>query len=182
LTEEEIIKGCIQNNAHCQHALFKQYAGRVMGICLRYASGTSEAQDMLQHTFIKLFDSIHQFRFQGSFEGWIKKIAVRTCLAALQKKHIQYVDINAADFIADTSALHAISALSEKELMEMIRRLPEGYRIVFNLYVIEGYNHDEISAMLNIESVTSRSQLAKARRMLQKQILLEQNNITRHVG
>jgi RNA polymerase sigma factor (sigma-70 family) len=182
LTEEEIIKGCIHNDQRCQLALFKQYAGRIMGICLRYASVASEAEDMLQHTFIKLFDSIHQFRFQGSFEGWIKKIAVRTCLAALQKKQIQYADINAADFVADTNTLHAISTLSQKELIEMIRRLPEGYRIVFNLYVIEGYTHDEIAAMLNIESVTSRSQLAKARRMLQKRILSQQKNVTRHAG
>ena len=178
MTEEEIIKGCIHNNAHCQHALFKQYAGRVMGICLRYASANSEAEEMAQHAFIKLFNAIHQFRFEGSFEGWVRKITVRTCLAALQKKHIQYADINMADFVVDPNAVHAISALSEKELIEMIKRLPEGYRIVFNLYVIEGYSHDEIAAMLNIESVTSRSQLAKARKILQKQILLQQKVIT----
>ena len=99
-------------------------------------------------------------------------------MAALQKKSIQYADINTLDFVVDPNALHAISALSEKELIEMIKRLPEGYRIVFNLYVIEGYSHDEIAAMLNIESVTSRSQLAKARKMLQKQILLQQKMIT----
>ncbi len=178
MTEEEIIKGCIHNNAHCQHALFKQYAGRVMGICLRYASANSEAEEMAQHAFIKLFNAIHQFRFEGSFEGWVRKITVRTCLTALQKKHIQYADINMADFVVDPNAVHAISALSEKELIEMIKRLPEGYRIVFNLYVIEGYSHDEIAAMLNIESATSRSQLAKARKILQKQILLQQKVIT----
>ena len=85
-----------------------------------------------------------------------------------------------ADFIVDPNTLHAISVIYEKELIEMIRQLPEGYRIVFNLYIIEGYSHDEIAVMLNIESVTSRSQLAKARKMLQKQILSQQKIIPRH--
>ena len=180
MTEEEIIKGCIQNNQHCQLALFKQYAGRMMGVCLRYAPDTLEAEDMLQESFIKVFAAIHQFRFEGPFEGWIRKLTVRTCLALLQKKHIHYADIAVTETIADHQALCAISAMCEKELIEMIRRLPEGYRIIFNLYVIEGYNHDEIAAMLNIETVTSRTQLAKARRMLQKQIASQQKIITRH--
>ena len=182
MTEEEIIKGCIHNDQRCQLALFKQYAGRMMGICLRYASTGAEAEDMLQDTFIKLFSSIHQFRFEGSFEGWVRKITVRICLASLKKKHVHYGDVSTADFTADQSALHAIALMSEKELAEMIRRLPQGYRIVFNLYVIEGYNHDEIAAMLNIESVTSRSQLMKARKLLQKQILSQQKIIVRNHG
>jgi len=177
LTEEAIIQGCIENDPQCQHMLFKQYSKAVMGVCLRYAADTSEAEDILQDTFIKLFKTIRQFRFEGSFEGWIRKIAIRTCLAALQKKRIRYTDVNSAEFAIDPNALHAISAMSEKELIEMIRQLPDGYRIVFNLYVIEGYGHDEIAAMLNIDSGTSRSQLAKARKMLQRQILLQQKII-----
>jgi RNA polymerase sigma factor (sigma-70 family) len=180
LTEEEIIKGCIQNNQHCQLALFKRYSRRMMGVCVRYASDTPEAEDMLQETFIKLFGAIHQFRFEGSFEGWIRKITVRTCLTLLKKKHIKYADITAEPVSDSSYTLYAISTICEKELIKMIRRLPEGYRIIFNLYVIEGYSHDEIAAMLNIETVTSRTQLAKARKMLQKQILSQQKIIARH--
>jgi RNA polymerase sigma factor (sigma-70 family) len=180
LTEEEIIKGCIQKDEHCQLVLFKQYAGRMMGVCLRYASDTPEAEDMLQEAFIKVFAAIHQFRFEGSFGGWIRKLTVRTCLAVLRKKHMHYTSITDTETVTDPHALYAISAIHEKELIEMIRRLPQGYRIIFNLHVIEGYSHDEIAAMLNIEPVTSRTQLAKARKLLQKQILSQQKVIAPH--
>ena len=177
MTEEEIIKGCIDNNPQCQHALFRLHAKTMMGICLRYIADTSEAEDILQETFIKIFKTIGQFRFEGPLGGWIRRITVRTCLAALHKKHIQYSDISAADLAVDPNALQAVSVISEKELTNMIRQLPEGYRIVFNLYVIEGYSHEEIAGMLNIETVTSRSQLVKARKLLQRQISLQQKII-----
>lgn len=180
MTEEAIIKGSKQNNKQCQHALFATYAGRLMSICLRYAATSPEAEDMLQTAFIKIFSSIQLYRFEGSFEGWARRITVHVCLAALRKKNIQYAETDAVELIIDTTALQALSRIAEKELIRMISRLPDGYRIVFNLYVIEGYSHDEIALMLSIEAATSRSQLAKARKMLQKQILSQQKIAASH--
>jgi RNA polymerase sigma factor (sigma-70 family) len=174
VTEAEIIKGCVEKNIRCQRLLFDAYAGRLMTICLRYASDTPEAEDMLQESFIKIFDAVDQYRFEGSFEGWLKKVTVNTCLKTLQKRKIKFTGISMLEITAETTQQQAIGNLTENELIKLISNLPDGYRIVFNLYVIEGYSHDEIAQMLNIETATSRSQLVKARRMLQKQILLHQ--------
>lgn len=174
MTETEIIKGCLKKNAAFQHLLFNKYSRLLMTVCLRYAGNTSEAEDMLQESFIKIFSSIHQYRFEGSFEGWIRTVTVNTCLRKLQKTKIKYDDTSTLEAIGDAAQPRAISVLSEKELIRLISNLPNGYRIVFNLNVIEGYTHDEIAAMLGIEPATSRSQLIKARRLLQKQILLYQ--------
>jgi len=181
VTEAEIIKGCKKNNIACQRLLFDAYAGRLMTVCLRYACDTPEAEDMLQETFIRIFDVIDQYRFEGSFEGWLKRIAVSVALRILQKKKIKF---SSADFISDENISAAepkvLSTLSVEELLKLINGLPDGYRIIFNLYVMEGYNHDEIAEMLNIETVTSRTQLVKARKMLQKQILSNQKIAISH--
>ena len=153
-----------------------------MSVCLRYAATTGEAEDMLQHAFIKIFSSINQFRGDGSFEGWLRKITVHVCLAALRKKNIEFTGTDIPASMTDANASEAVSRMSEKELIKLISRLPDGYRAVFNLHVIEGYSHDEIAAMLNIEAVTSRSQLAKARKMLQRQILSQQKITAQHDG
>lgn len=142
-----------------------------MTVCLRYAGDTSEAEDMLQESFIRIFSFIHKYRFEGSFEGWIRAVTVNVCLRKLEKLKIRYEDTSTLENLGDTAQPNAISALSEKELIQLISNLPNGYRIVFNLNVIEGYSHDEIAAMLGIEPATSRSQLIKARWLLQKQIL-----------
>jgi RNA polymerase sigma factor (sigma-70 family) len=180
LTEEEIIKGCKRNNTRCQHELFNMYAGRIMSVCLRYAVTTPDAEDMLQNAFVKIFNSIDQYRYDGSFEGWMRRITVHGCLALLRKKTIKYIESSTAETIVDADVLQGLSRISEKELIKVISKLPEGYRLVFNLYVIEGYTHDEIAGLLNIEAVTSRSQLAKARKMLQKQVLSQQKIIASH--
>ena len=171
MQEEEIINGCLKNNAICQRVLFDMYSRILMSVCLRYANDTAEAEDMLQESFIKIFAAIHQYRYEGSLEGWLKKVTINTCLRKLQRATIRFEDTSIAESLSDTIHPNAISSLTEKELIKMISNLPNGYRIVFNLRVIEGYSHEEIAAMLGIEQVTSRSQLIKARRMLQKQIL-----------
>jgi len=130
-----------------------------------------EAEDMLQEGFIRVFNHIHQFKFEGSFEGWIRKIIVNSALKYLQKKKIIFNELKEKIYNNQVTYSFAFSNLGEEELLKLISQLPTGYRIVFNLNVIEGYNHDEIAQMLNIQASTSRSQLAKARRMLQQQIL-----------
>lgn len=174
MTEEQLIKGCVKNNVACQRMLFEQYAGKMMTICLRYACDKPEAEDMLQEAFIKIFSHIHQYKFEGSFEGWMKRIVVNCALKAIQKKKTRFVEISNHDAATPHTDSFAVSNLSEDELIKLISNLPDGYRVVFNLYVMEGYSHDEIAAMLNIQAATSRSQLVKARKLLQKQILLNQ--------
>lgn len=180
MTEAELIKGCRKKNAVCQRLLFEAFASRLMTICLRYARNRPEAEDMLQESWMKIFETISQYRFEGSFEGWIKRITVNTCLRMLQKKVIRFYESEEVESTAPFFEPEVLSTLSEIELLSMIAKLPDGYRIVFNLYAIEGYNHDEIADMLHIESVTSRTQLAKARKMLQKQILMNQKNPVKH--
>jgi len=182
VTETEIITGCLKKNAASQRLLFNKYSRLLMTVCLRYAGNTSEAEDMLQESFIKIFSSIHQYRFEGSFEGWLRRVTVNTCLRKLQTIKIKYQDISDLETTGDVAQPGAISVLTEKELIRLISNLPNGYRIVFNLNVIEGYSHDEIAAMLGIEPATSRSQLIKARRMLQKQILSYQKIALKHEG
>lgn len=170
MTEHELIKGCIQQNAGCQRQLFEMYAGKMLSVCIRYAIDSAEAEDMLQEAFIRVFKYIHQFKFEGSFEGWMRRIVVNSALKALQKKKISFQEIKEH---ADTSPRmepYVYSNLGQEDLLKLINALPEGYRLVFNLNVIEGYSHDEIAELLNIQASTSRSQLVKARKMLQNQI------------
>lgn len=174
MTEEQLIKGCVQNDVACQRLLFELYAGKLMTICLRYSCDRPEAEDMLQDAFIKIFSHIRQYKFEGSFEGWLKRIVVNCALKTIQKKKTRFLEISIHDTAAPQSDSFILSGLSEDELIKLINSLPDGYRIVFNLYVMEGFSHDEIAAMLGIQAATSRSQLVKARKLLQKQILLNQ--------
>lgn len=171
LTEYEIIEGCIRQDSKCQRALFDRYAGKMMGVCTRYAKDTMEAEDMLQDAFIKVFQYIGQFKFEGAFEGWIRRIVVNTAIRHLEKKKIQFKDIEETTYDAPRVEASAYTHLGQEDLLKLINQLPDGYRMVFNLNAIEGYSHEEIAEMLNIQPGTSRSQLVKARKMLQYQIL-----------
>lgn len=174
MTETEIIKGCIKKDAACQHELFKKYAGVLMSVCLRYTPVKADAEDILQEAFIRIFSRINQFRSEGSFEGWLKRITANCALKKLQKKKINFEDIHEQHINNIKTDSIAFSNLTAAEILKQVSYLPEGYRIVFNLYVMEGYSHAEIGALLNIEEATSRSQLAKARKFLQAKILRNQ--------
>jgi RNA polymerase sigma-70 factor (ECF subfamily) len=171
VTEYEIIEGCINQDAKCQRALFDRYAGKMMGVCTRYAKDTMEAEDMLQDAFIKVFQYIGQFKFEGAFEGWIRRIVVNTAIRHLEKKKILFKDIDESTYDAPRVEAQAYTHLGQEDLLKLINQLPDGYRMVFNLNAIEGYSHEEIAEMLNIQPGTSRSQLVKARKMLQYQII-----------
>ncbi len=149
--------------------LFDAYSGKLMSICYRYAGNVHDAEDMLQEAFIKIYAHIHQFKWEGSFEGWLRRIVVNTALKSLQKKRLHFAEINEAASGQKTEP-EAYSQLQTEQLLLMLKSLPDGYRVVFNLYVIEGYDHDEIATLLNIQASTSRSQLVKARKMLQQMI------------
>lgn len=173
MTEDELIKGCIRDEAASQKAVFDRYASRMLGVCHRYARNSADAEDILQDSFIKVFGKIKQFKSEGSFEGWIRKIVVNTAIKkySLSRYNKELTGYEVNDRLQPIAEPLAYGHLTEKDLMGLINNLPDGYRLIFNLYVIEGYQHDEIATMLGIQPGTSRSQLVKARSMLQKQIL-----------
>ncbi len=170
LTQDQLIAGCIRREPASQKALFDLYARPMLGVCLRYARNQADAEDILQDAFIKIFEKIGTFRSLGSFEGWIRRIVVHTALKKYSLSRFDKERVVAEPGLyesADSGDPEAFGQLSEKELLALIHQLPDGYRLVFNLYVIEGYSHEEIAGQLRIQPGTSRSQLAKARMMLQ---------------
>ncbi len=170
LTERELIKGCLADERRCQEALYSRYARRMYAVCLRYARHELEAQDLMQEGFIRVFEKLKDFRMEGSFEGWIRRIMVHTSINQYRKKSFQQERFGLERIPDDAVEPSAVGDLGEQELLGMVSSLPDGYRMVFNLYAIEGYDHAEIAAMLGCGESTSRSQLAKARRLLQLKI------------
>lgn len=170
LDEHELIRGCLRGSAQCQRDLYERFAGKMYAVCLRYARTREDAADILQEGFVKVFTKLDQFQFQGSFEGWIRRVIVNTALRTYQKQRYDYEQSGyerLPDMPVDPDA---VSLLSEAELMGLVQRLPDGYRAVFNLVAIEGYSHAEAASMLGIQESTSRSQLTKARRHLEEEV------------
>lgn len=157
--------------------LYSLYAPTMLGICMRYARNKSEAEDILQDGFVKIFTNLKTFRGDGSFEGWLKRIMVNTAITHNKQsmKHQYHTDIDAIEetLLVDEEENNnelANIKLPQETLINMIQNLPEGYRTVFNLYVFENYSHKEIADMMNISVNTSKSQLSKARRNLVSKI------------
>lgn len=173
-TEQELIRGCIENDARAQRDLYQRFSGAMMGICIRYAPTVHEAEDLLQEGFIKIFRKIHTFEGRGHLAGWIKRIIVNTCLTYYRdtKNLRMYVEINEEAQIGESS-FDVFSELSAEDLVKKIQRLPDGFRMVFNMYAIEGYSHKEIADKLEISIGTSKSQLSRARAYL-KNIIIEE--------
>lgn len=168
MTEEQMLAGCLQNDAASQDSLYSRFSPRMLGVCYRFAKNREDAEDMLQEGFIKVFSQIHQYRSEGALEGWIRRIMVHTCINALKKnkKFSECVDIAYAGNVGIREE-SIPSIMQAKEVVECIRSLPLGYRTVLNLYAIEGYSHKEIGNMLDIEESTSRSQYTRAKSMLE---------------
>ncbi len=165
-----IIKGCQKRDPIAQKELFGMFNNSMFGICLRYAGNYDDAQDILQDSFLKVYEKVHQFQFKGSFEGWIRKIMINTALEKFRSKY-QVIDINDNIREVDRKVSSDISSdIAVKELLKIVQELSPKYRVVFNLYAIEGYSHKEISEMLNISEGTSKSNLSRARVILQKKI------------
>lgn len=179
MEEKKLIQACIREDKIAQRRLYDLFAPKMYFVCLRYARHFQEAQDMLQDGFIKVFDHLGSFKHQGSFEGWIRRIIVNTSLNHCRKTSFKQEYIGLEDFQGKAVKADAISKMSELELLDLIQTLPDGYRLVFNLYVIEGYSHKEIGKMLDISESTSRSQLAKSRKWMQAAI--EKLKLSNHV-
>lgn len=166
--EEELIKGCIRRNHSAQKSLYERYSPKMYALCCRYVKDRMDAEDVLVTAFTKIFNRIDQYKGEGSFEGWIRKVMVNEALSFLRKNRSMYLetDLEAADREPDYSTLS--DHLEAEDLMRLIQELPSGYRIVFNLYAIDGYSHKEIAEQLGISENTSKSQLSRARTYLQK--------------
>ena len=177
MTEEAILKGCLQNEPTAQRELYNRYSPKMLSVCYRFAHNREDAEDMLQEGFIKVFSQMHTFGNRGAFEGWIRRIIVHTCINILKKnkKFNESVDIIHATAI-QVREESVPSIVQAKQVVECIRMLPIGYRTVLNLYAIEGYSHREIGEMLDIEESTSRSQYTRAKAMLED-ILIRKNII-----
>jgi RNA polymerase sigma factor (sigma-70 family) len=168
MTEEAILKGCLQNDPTAQRELYNRYSPKMLSVCYRFAHNREDAEDMLQEGFIKIFSQMHTFGNRGAFEGWIRRIVVHTCINVLKKnkRFTESVDIIHATAV-QVREESVPSIVQAKQIVECIRMLPIGYRTVLNLYAIEGYSHREIGTMLDIEESTSRSQYTRAKAMLQ---------------
>lgn len=168
---DQLIEGCLKGNSQSQTRLYNLLLNKMFVVCLRYCSNREEAEEVLQEGFMKMFDHMHQFKFEGSFEGWVRKIMVNCALQKYRtKRHLRVaMDIDAAEDIG-ISADDVTSHLGTKELMNLVQQLPPAYRMVFNLYVFEGMKHREIADLLKISEGTSKSNLSDARQILQKAI------------
>ena len=176
MTEEDLLHGCLRNNASAQKELYLRFSSKMLGVCYRYAHNREDAEDMLQEGFIKVFSQIRSFEGRGSLEGWIRRIMVHTCINILKKnkKFNESVDlIHANSLQVREDAIPSI--MQAKEVVECIRLLPIGYRTVLNLFALEGFSHREIADMLDIEESTSRSQYTRAKAMLED--ILKKKNI-----
>ena len=169
-SDNDIIEGCILGNPRLQKLLYEKHSPKMYALCLRYAGNSDDAQDILQDGFIKVFGNIDRFKGTGSFEGWVRRIMVNTAIEHFRKKNTTHViDEKKENKLADDQP-SIFSQLEAKDLLEMIKKLPPGYRTVFNLFAIEGYTHKEIALMMNITEGTSKSQYARAKIWLQEEI------------
>ena len=169
ISDIELIKGCIEDNRQYQETLYKRYASDMYKVCLIYAKNKSDAADILQDSFIKIFKNIKKFRFQGSLRGWIRRTVVHTAINAYNKKQrdIKLVIPMAESGEVDASIDSIIGELEANDIIKLVNSLPQKAKEVLKLYAIEGYKHKEIAQLLGITEGTSKSQFSRAKKMLQ---------------
>lgn len=171
---KKLIKQCANNDRKAQEEVYQLFAGKLFSICLKYSKNKHEAQDNFQDGFVTIFDKIGQFKFNGSFEGWLKRVMINTILLKYRKK-------NVLNIITEEIPDEVVVDIDDDEisldfLLNLIQELPDRYRMVFNLYVLDGHSHREISTMLQIAEGTSKSNLARARAILKHKIEVHQES------
>ena len=176
-SEEELIEGCRQNKARAQKALFDKYSSKMLGVVLRYIKDRDESEEVMIGSFMKVFDKIDQFKSEGSFEGWIRRIMVNESLMYLRKNKNMYLEVDLEKADREPNYGQLSDHLEEEDLLRMVQELPMGYRTVFNMYAIEGFSHAEIAEQLGINVSTSKSQLSRARALLQKQLIALETDV-----
>jgi RNA polymerase sigma factor (sigma-70 family) len=164
--EKLLIKKAIQNDREAQEQLFVRHSPKMLGVCRQYVKDIQHAEDLLLSGFLKVFTKLATFKNEGSFEGWIRRIMVNTCISHLRKKNL--VNLSDEDFVFNEAATESLENTSVTDIQKLIDALPEGYKIVFNLFAIEGFKHSEIASNLGISVSTSKTQLFRARKLLQK--------------
>jgi len=167
--EEKLIKRSINKNPEAQQILFDKYSSKMLSVCRYYIKDLQHAEDAMLEGFFKVFSHLKSFRNEGSFEGWIRRIMVRECISFLRRRKKVEFSLEEVDYTSSQEII-TDSYLEAEEIQQMIDALPEGYKLVFVMYVVEGYKHHEISELLNISEGTSKSQLFKARKLLQQKI------------
>ncbi|MBL7747337.1 MAG: RNA polymerase sigma factor [Chitinophagaceae bacterium] len=179
ITESDLIKGCLQGERRMQEELYKRFSPRMYAVCLRYAGNAEEAEDILQEGFIKIFKKLDSFRGDGSFEGWLRRIFVNTAIEHFRRKRYLMPVTEKEENTIEGKYTSVLDELGAKDIMALVQELSPGYRTVFNMYVVEGYTHKEIADILGISEGTSKSQLSRAKVILQDMV---RNFIDKHRG
>jgi RNA polymerase sigma factor (sigma-70 family) len=180
--EKRLLKGLMANKPDAQQHLFDMYSGKMMALCYRYAKSREEAEDILQEGFLRVFRKIELYTGTGSFEGWMRRVFTNVAIRHYQKNSRLHVISGIEDYEEEPSEELLDHYFAAEDLMKMIQSLPDGYRMVFNLYAIEGFSHEEIAEKLDITVGTSKSQLARARRSLQRMLEPEQQLVRKGVS
>jgi RNA polymerase sigma-70 factor (ECF subfamily) len=167
ISESDLIAGCINGDRKMQKELYDRFSAKMFGVCLRYAGNTEEAEDILQEGFIKVFKKIGSYRGEGSFEGWIRRIFVNTAIEQFRRKTYMQPITEREENSVEATYLSVLDNLAEKDIVKLVQQLSPGYRTVFNMYVVEGYTHRQIAESLGISEGTSKSQLSRAKIILQ---------------
>jgi RNA polymerase sigma-70 factor (ECF subfamily) len=170
LPEADLIQGSIEGNREMQELLYHRFSSKMYAVCLRYSGNVADAQDLLQEGFIKVFKNLNKFRGEGSFEGWMRRIFLNTSIEHYRKKINLLSVTETQEITIEDKEWNVLDNLAEKDIMSMIQELSPGYRVVFNMHVIEGYSHKEIADILGINEGTSKSQLARAKGVLKKMV------------
>lgn len=166
--EKDIIAQAAENNRHAQQLIYSKHAPKMLSICRQYVKDVHQAEDIMITAFMKVFTNLKAFEYKGSFEGWIRRIMVNECISYLRvQKKVKFLE---DEFYIEDTFNNIESQFSVEDIQSLIDSLPDGYKMVFNLYAIEGFKHQEIAKMLGINEGTSKSQLSHARKMLKDQI------------
>lgn len=174
-SEKVLIRRALEGKKEAQRILYETHAPKMLSVCRQYVRDLQFAEDVMINGFVKVYRHLHTYRFEGSFEGWIRRIMIREAISFLRKKQFVVFDDEALENQSELE-ISFDSDFDSEYIQELIDELPEGYKMVFVLYVVEGYKHQEIAEMLDITESTSKSQLFKARRLLREK-LKEQNRI-----
>ncbi len=166
-TEAQLIAALKRGESRAHKVLYERFSGKMLAVCTRYCANRDDAEEVMLDGFMRVFEKIQQFREDGSFEGWIRRVMVTESLMFLRKNKQWRQEISLEEIPVELDYAWADTSLNENDLLRVINQLPDGYRTVFNLYAIEGYNHAEIADMLGISEGTSKSQLSRARLLLQ---------------
>ena len=170
IPESDLIKGCLAGNRRMQEELYLRFSPRMYAVCLRYAGNAEEAEDILQEGFVKIFKKLDSFRSEGSFEGWVRRIFVNTSIEHFRRKRYLMPVTEKEENTIEGKYTSVLDELAEKDILALVQELSPGYRTVFNMYVVEGYTHKEIADMLGISEGTSKSQLSRAKVILQDMV------------